>query len=709
MHISELPDRPGNSTTKSGTAAILRSFNQSGQLQFESKGPGKAFNHDNPTFNQPKMILSQNSQQQLRPRSSNQTNSMALIAASQRKPQSGNKFKSPEVVTKFDKGAVPSSKNPLPAAKNSKKNEIVDLLGDDTAEKSVNPDGHRYTNMPIEELLVVSLKEIWFGLLHIQTKSQCTLTIDLNLEFIAFSGFPNFSVEKLSFDQVNNIQFEMPINEADGYFAFNPKNEASFQCVSCGPGFVLDPVAKRCAFQKNITIQVSCADWEKVKSKLQSFFSKSAFTKTSVIHDWKNRREYYSDVVMKARIASEKLEKERMDKKYSIRSTIRKNQARAEYTKPEDNLTYLIYPIDPEAPDAVTISNGDLHRLEPGVYFNDNLIDFMIKHLLAELQLQDSVRRKKVYAFSCLFYAKLTEVKDGKFAHTLVSKWTKNVNLFDMECIIFPINLNNHWSLVILMRPDMLKDSDCDEVKEENEEQSVEDVDAEKVIIDPNSLPDRPMFLHLDSLNMHPTAKICANLASYIWHERKTRLHYPPDAPPAPVVIPTAESSPASDRQSSGNDVPSKDENEVDNEKVVDNDKVMDLVGEDSGDVAAVEEVKVEGTEGESAAPSSSSAKKGKETPGSGGKVKAKKEKAQPSPAELFVKKLHPVKCQVPRQENGYDCGVFVIRFAEMIINRIPRTHTVAVKEKFKSQFFKEFNQTDIDGHRANIKSILER
>jgi sentrin-specific protease 7 len=95
-----------------------------------------------------------------------------------------------------------------------------------------------------------------------------------------------------------------------------------------------------------------------------------------------------------------------------------------------------------------------LKRLEPGVYFNDSLIDLKIKYLIN--QLTDEAKKTKIHAFSCLFYAKLTELRDPKAAHDLVCRWTKNINLFDLDFILFPINSSNHWSLCVIVRPWLL-------------------------------------------------------------------------------------------------------------------------------------------------------------------------------------------------------------------------------------------------------------
>lgn len=122
-----------------------------------------------------------------------------------------------------------------------------------------------------------------------------------------------------------------------------------------------------------------------------------------------------------------------------------------DYSDPRDSETYLMYPVELEAQDAITIHVGDLKRLEPGVYFNDNLIDLKIKFLIAELPPE---KKSRIYAFSCLFLAKLTEIKgDEKAAHQLVSRWTKNVNIFSFDYLLFPINKSMHWSLVVVAFP----------------------------------------------------------------------------------------------------------------------------------------------------------------------------------------------------------------------------------------------------------------
>ena len=65
-------------------------------------------------------------------------------------------------------------------------------------------------------------------------------------------------------------------------------------------------------------------------------------------------------------------------------------------------------------------------------------------------------QRQRIHVFSCLFYTKLTEGKNAEASHKLVSRWTKNVNLFDKDFVLVPVNKKYHWSLTVIVRPGLL-------------------------------------------------------------------------------------------------------------------------------------------------------------------------------------------------------------------------------------------------------------
>jgi hypothetical protein len=146
---------------------------------------------------------------------------------------------------------------------------------------------------------------------------------------------------------------------------------------------------------------------------------------------------------------------------------------------PTDCLPYTVYPIEPEVmvrtpqaccdagssccthvmcpfhlQDAITIFNGDLKRLGPGEYLNDSLIDLKLKYL-AHTAL-NAEQRARVHVFNCMFYSRLTAERQHDAGHGLVARWTKNIDVFDRDFILIPINYTYHWSLAVIVRPGAL-------------------------------------------------------------------------------------------------------------------------------------------------------------------------------------------------------------------------------------------------------------
>lgn len=122
----------------------------------------------------------------------------------------------------------------------------------------------------------------------------------------------------------------------------------------------------------------------------------------------------------------------------------------------EEEKLYLRYPVNESAQDVISIVNGDLNRLNPEEYLNDNLIDFAIRHMVAE----NPDLSEKVHVFSCLFYSKMLEAtrlrgseERDQEAYRLVAKWSRGVDIFSKNFIFMPINENMHWSLSVIVRP----------------------------------------------------------------------------------------------------------------------------------------------------------------------------------------------------------------------------------------------------------------
>lgn len=196
----------------------------------------------------------------------------------------------------------------------------------------------------------------------------------------------------------------------------------------------------------------------------------------------------------------------------------------------EDQVRFLVYPIEQDAFDTITITVGDLKRLDPGQLLNDNLIDFGIKQMLSDIPTD---RRSKVHAFSCFFFTKLIEVNDAKQAHALVARWTKNVDIFDMDYILVPINMNLHWSLLVIVKPGLYAKADNSSelmfklITRKPSLSSSQSTPTQSQDIGSSADSDAQEFsciLSMDSLNLHNNARNAAILHDYLreeWQAKK--------------------------------------------------------------------------------------------------------------------------------------------------------------------------------------------
>lgn len=126
--------------------------------------------------------------------------------------------------------------------------------------------------------------------------------------------------------------------------------------------------------------------------------------------------------------------------------------------EPSDSAPILIYP--PTGKGGISIKTNDYACLAVDVYLNDIIIDFYLKYLFNDVLTAE--QKAKTHIFSTYFYNTLTNTnllgspgKDVKLTapqkrHDRVKKWTKNVNIFEKDFIIVPINQQSHWFLAII-------------------------------------------------------------------------------------------------------------------------------------------------------------------------------------------------------------------------------------------------------------------
>jgi len=165
--------------------------------------------------------------------------------------------------------------------------------------------------------------------------------------------------------------------------------------------------------------------------------------------------------------------------------------------------------------DKVTITSGDIERLTPGEFLNDNLIDFWTKWITRE-----GKHLGKYKFFTSHFYSTLRdEGVEG------VKRWTKNPEqLLRNDFIFCPINESLHWSLAIICNPGFLLDQNgklnAPEVKDFEgligNYTNAEDDDLRETLKQDIMEEKATTIIVLDSLKAHNKNRIGNNLRNWL-------------------------------------------------------------------------------------------------------------------------------------------------------------------------------------------------
>jgi len=171
------------------------------------------------------------------------------------------------------------------------------------------------------------------------------------------------------------------------------------------------------------------------------------------------------------------------------------------------------------------LTRGDVVRLQPGVYLNDNLVNFYLT-----LSLERS-NNSKVHVFSSYFYTRIADLSQGQNKnspefHSLLWKnikgWIKNVDIWDMDLLLIPIHDRLHWSVVAVCHPGLLLHTNVDDVR-------------------------MPCLLHLDSgkrFRLHTPLTLFTRIRTFLQvcleeqHKMQVRLtsaNLPCASPPVPA------------------------------------------------------------------------------------------------------------------------------------------------------------------------------
>lgn len=64
----------------------------------------------------------------------------------------------------------------------------------------------------------------------------------------------------------------------------------------------------------------------------------------------------------------------------------------------------------------------------------------------------------------------------------------------------------------------------------------------------------------------------------------------------------------------------------------------------------------------------------------------------------------------MPKQLNGCDCGVYVVKFVKMILDVMPRTTLVHLKDDLRSQLNKDaFTQSGVNSRSLALIDVLAK
>ncbi|XP_011878118.1 PREDICTED: uncharacterized protein LOC105567668, partial [Vollenhovia emeryi] len=183
----------------------------------------------------------------------------------------------------------------------------------------------------------------------------------------------------------------------------------------------------------------------------------------------------------------------------------------------DDIQTITVYP-PPPAKGGIAINTEDYVCLAEDQFLNDVIIDFYLKYLTLEVLSESDQHRTHV--FSSYFYKRLTSphaqaaestvpMTPAAKRHARVQKWTKNVNIFEKDFIIIPINEHAHWFLAIICFPGLVgkistcatKPSENDVNKTPQKSKKIKELKTKAVTIGSTTITPVPTTITIDQLD----------------------------------------------------------------------------------------------------------------------------------------------------------------------------------------------------------------
>ncbi|KAK1944308.1 Sentrin-specific protease 7 [Phytophthora citrophthora] len=261
--------------------------------------------------------------------------------------------------------------------------------------------------------------------------------------------------------------------------------------------------------------------------------------------------------------ALEKEEKESdkiMTRKRAAESRREDEKVKRRKLETRRNEVLLTYPYDgSDTSGRISVTLGDVDRLAPGEFLNDNIVDFFLRQVWNGFYWRHLLpwQQQQTHFFTSHFFTQLNGTNgahelanadpDERFAR--VARWThKETNLFSKRFLFFPINDSFHWSVAVFCNPgsaiikkrrkvrrfrrldktDVVDLVDEDGGKSEGSlgtgDDAVEEVEEEELeSCREDRLANPPCLLFLDSLRCHRKKKFTKMLRNYLECEWKAR------------------------------------------------------------------------------------------------------------------------------------------------------------------------------------------
>ncbi|KNC49032.1 uncharacterized protein AMSG_04776 [Thecamonas trahens ATCC 50062] len=99
---------------------------------------------------------------------------------------------------------------------------------------------------------------------------------------------------------------------------------------------------------------------------------------------------------------------------------------------------------------SIPITGHDFASLGPGEWLNDEVVNGMVVMLQARADAEAAAGvGPRCFFFNSFFYASIYELR-CRYNYRKVRRWTKKVDLRDIDKVIFPVHLGTHWTLAVV-------------------------------------------------------------------------------------------------------------------------------------------------------------------------------------------------------------------------------------------------------------------